>query len=192
MNQPRFFRLSEITKRLQEILEEKRVIGKLLWVRAEISSGRERGGSFYCDLVETAANGKIIARMQCTIWARDLISIRKKLRDSGIDLRLENGTEVGFQCSVQYSSQYGLSLKVVDADPSFALGELELKKREILERLSKEGLLEPNKKIFVPMLPKRIGLIASKGSAAFNDFITTLKSTTFGFTVYIADSVVQG
>lgn len=51
--------------------------------------------------------------------------------------------ELGFECSLQYSPQYGLSLKVVDADPAFALGELELKKREILDRLKKEGLLEP-------------------------------------------------
>ena len=190
MNQHKYLRLSVITNRLQQILQP--AIGKLFWVKAEISSGRERGGSFYCDLVETDANGKVVAKMRCNIWARDLSNIRKKFKDSGIDLTLDNGTEVGFQCSVQYSSQHGLSLKVVDADPAFALGELELRKREILERLLREGLLEPNKKVFVPMLPNQIGLIASKGSAAFNDFIATLTSSTFGFRVFLADSVVQG
>jgi exodeoxyribonuclease VII large subunit len=190
MNERTFFNLSAITNRIQEILQP--YIGKLFWVKAEISSGRERGGSFYCDLFETSESGEIIAQMRCTIWSRDLVNIRKKFRDYDLDLILDDGTVVGLQCSIQYSPRYGLSLKVFDADPTFALGELELKKKEILDRLKKEGLLEPNKKLFVPTLPVRIGLITSKNSAAANDFIKTLRQSAFGFRVYLADSVVQG
>ncbi len=190
MNQTKFYNLSTITKRIQEILQPH--IGPLFWVKAEISSGRERGGSFYCDLVETDETGKIVAKMNCSIWSNDLSRIRKQFKGHDLDLQLDNGTVVGFQCSLQYSPQYGLSLKVVDADPAFALGELELKKREILERLKKEGLFEPNKQLFVPMLPQKIGLITSKGSAAYNDFLKTLTSSIFGFKIYIADATVQG
>ncbi len=43
-------------------------MGKHFWVKAEIASGRERGGSFYCDLVETDGNGKIIAQKNNT-WS---------------------------------------------------------------------------------------------------------------------------
>ena len=190
MNERTFFNLSAITNRIQEILQP--YIGKLFWVKAEISSGRERGGSFYCDLVETSESGEIIAQMRCTIWSRDLSNIRKKFKGYDLDLILDDGTVVGLQCSIQYSPRYGLSLKVFDADPTFALGELELKKKEILDRLKKEGLLEPNKKLFVPTLPIRIGLITSNNSAAANDFIKTLRQSTFGFRVYLADSIVQG
>jgi uncharacterized protein YheU (UPF0270 family) len=66
----KFFNLSDITPRIQEILQPH--IGKQFWVKAEISSGRERGGSFYCDLVESDETGKIKAQMRCTIWNRDL------------------------------------------------------------------------------------------------------------------------
>ena len=190
MNQRTFFNLSAITCRIQEILQP--YIGKTFWVRAEISSGRERGGSFYCDLVETNDSGEIVAQMQCTIWSRDLAGIRKKFKDHDLDLILDNGTVVGLQCSIQYSPRYGLSLKATDADPTFALGELELKKKEILERLKKEGLLEPNKKLFVPTLPIKIGLITSHNSAAANDFINTLRQSGFGFRIYLADAIVQG
>ena len=190
MHERTFFNLSAITKRIQVILQPH--IGKQFWVKAEISSGRERGGSFYCDLVETDETGKIVAKMNCSIWSSDLSRIRKQFKGHDLDLQLDNGTVVGFQCSLQYSPQYGLSLKVVDADPAFALGELELKKREILDRLKKEGLLEPNKQFFVPMLPQKIGLITSKGSAAYNDFLKTLTSSIFGFKIYIADAMVQG
>ena len=130
--------------------------------------------------------------MRCTIWSRDLSKIKKKFKDTDLDLILDDGTVVGFQCSIQYSPRYGLSLKVNDADPAFALGELELKKKEILDRLKKEGLLEPNKNLYVPILPIKIGLITSKGSAAYNDFINTLEQSNFGFRIYLADSMVQG
>jgi exonuclease VII large subunit len=72
------------------------------------------------------------------------------------------------------------------------LGELELKKKEILDRLTKENLLEPNKKLFVPMLPQTIGLITSKGSAACNDILKTFSSSGFGFKILLADATVQG
>jgi exodeoxyribonuclease VII large subunit len=73
-NNNRFFTLSDITNRVQAILHP--YIGKLFWVKAEISSGKERGGSFYCDLVEADGNGKIIAQIRCTIWSRDLAAIK--------------------------------------------------------------------------------------------------------------------
>ena len=186
----RFFSLSHVTARVQEVLQPS--MGKVFWLKAEISSGRERGGTFYCDLVETDGSGTILARMSCTIWNRRLAAIRDKFREAKLKFNLEDGTEAGLQCSIQYSPRYGLSLNVVDADPSFALGELELKRREILLRLEKDGLFELNKRLSAPLLPKRIGIITSQVSAAFNDFVLTLTRSTFGFRLLVADSVMQG
>ena len=186
----RFYSLSAITNRIQEILQPH--IGKLFWVKAEVSSGRERGGSFYCDLVESDESGKIVAQMRCTIWNRDLSNIKSQFKEHDLDLILDDGTAVGFQCSLQFHPQFGLSLKAVGADPAFALGELELKKKEILDRLTKEGLLEPNKRLVVPLLPQRIGLITSKGSAACNDILKTFSSSGIGFKIFLADATMQG
>jgi exodeoxyribonuclease VII large subunit len=130
--------------------------------------------------------------MSCTIWRRDLTAIKRKFQDAGLDFKLDNGTQVGLQCTVQFSPQYGLSLKVSDADPAFALGELELKRREILLRLEKEGLFEPNKVLEVPLLPQRIGFVTSRGSAAYNDFVQTLTRSPYGFTLLMADATMQG
>lgn len=190
LQERRFFPLSVVTKRISELLQP--AIGKQFWVKAEVSSGRERGGAFYCDLVETDAQGKISAKLACTIWQSELQRIRALFKSRDMDLVLDNGTVVGFLCSLQYNPQYGLSLRVVDADPAFALGEMELKKREIIERLCKEGLFERNKERAVPLLPLRIGLITSAGSAAYNDFIQTLSVSRFGFKIWVADAMVQG
>lgn len=186
----RFFPLSAITKRINELLEP--AISKQFWVKAEISSGRERGGAFYCDLVETGIGDKVVAKVSCTIWQRELAAIRDVFKSRNLNFVLSNGMVVGFLCSLQFSPQYGLSLRVIDADPSIVLGEMELKKREIIERLQKEGVFETNKGIYVPSLPSKIGLITSSGSAAYKDFIETLMVSGFGFKVYLADAMMQG
>jgi exodeoxyribonuclease VII large subunit len=190
MQDPKFFSLSAVTHRIQQILQP--AIGKCFWVKAEIASGRERGGSFYCDLVETNGQGQIIAQMRCTIWSRDLASIRQKFADCNLSLTLDNGSLVGFQCALQYNPKFGLSLCVTDADPTVALGALEIKKQQILEQLEKEGLFALNKAVALPALPHRIGLVTSAGSAAYNDFVKTLALSGYGFIILLADAVVQG
>ena len=99
---------------------------------------------------------------------------------------------MGLQCSLQYSPKYGLSLNATDADPAFALGAFEIKKKQILDRLDKEGLFKPNKALAVPALPLQIGLVTSADSAAHNDFIKTLALSGFGFKIHPADAMVQG
>ena len=93
MNQRTFFTLSAITKRIQEILQP--AIGKLFWVKAEISADRKRGGFFLGDLVESNEHGEIIAQMRCTLWCRDLSAIRKKFNSCNLNRVLEDGTAVG-------------------------------------------------------------------------------------------------
>ena len=186
----RFFPLSAITTRISELLQP--AITKQFWVKAEIASGRERSGSFFCDLIETDAGGKIIAKVAGTIWPQDLAAIRRVFKARNLELLLADGTVVGFCCSLQFSPQYGISLRVIDADPAVTMGEMELKKRAIIERLQQEGLFTPNKERFVPLLPLKIGLITSAGSAAYNDFIKTLRDSGFGFKIYLADAMMQG
>lgn len=62
----------------------------------------QRGGSFYCDLVESEDSGKIRAQMHCTIWDRDLKRIRKQLKDHVLDLIPDGATAVDFQCAIDH------------------------------------------------------------------------------------------
>jgi len=189
-NTPKIFPLSAITDRIQQILAPVSV--KTFWVKAEISTGRLAGGSFFCDLIEANDAGKLIAKMRCNIWFQDLTRIQNKFRDQGVDLQLDNGTSAIFCCQLQFSPQYGISLKVIDADPSFVLGELEKRRQEILEGLKRDGLLDINKQLPAPSVPLKIGLVTSGGSAAFSDFRQTLSRRGYNFKIFLADSVVQG
>ncbi len=185
-----FFELSAVTRRIQELLEP--AFQKTFWVQAELSSGRRRGGAFYCELVETNAKGEVAAQLRCMIWARDLSRIRKSFQEAGLELQLEDGNRIGIQCRLQFHPRFGMSLQGIDMDPAFALGELELRKRQIIERLRAEDLLSRNAEVDVPLLPNRIGLITSRDSAAYKDFVQTLHASAFGFQIFIADASVQG
>ena len=187
---PNFFSLSRVIQRVDELL--KPAMEKTFWVKAEISSSRSKGGHFYCDLVEINEKGQLNTQVRCTIWARELNAIKQKFKSEGMELDLEDGINVGILCRLQFHPIYGLSFRGLDMDPAFALGELELKKREIIERLQKRSLLELNKDTFLPLLPQKIGLITGQSTAAYEDFINTLSSSGFGFKISFAASTMQG
>ncbi|MHB8058463.1 MAG: exodeoxyribonuclease VII large subunit [Desulfuromonadaceae bacterium] len=85
----RFFPLSSVTNRISELLQP--AITKKFWVKAEVMSGSERGVAFYCDLIETCANGNIAAKISCTIWTQELNSIRNLFKSKGIEPVLSLG-----------------------------------------------------------------------------------------------------
>ena len=190
VNKPKVFSLSAVTRRIEQIMAP--VTSKVFWVKAEISSGSEKGGAFYCDLVEVDGEGNVIAKLRCSIWRHDLTRIKNKFKEQNVELELKNGTSAVFACNATYHAVYGFSLKVVDADPSFLLGELEMKRLAIIEGLKQDQLLDLNKDIIVPDIPMKIGLITSVGSAAYNDFVQTLTNSGFGFQIHVADAKVQG
>lgn len=185
-----FFSLSRIVGRLEELLRP--AMEKTFWLKAEISSGRLKGQNFYCDLVETEESGRVKAQFRCTIWGSELSKIRENFKDQGLDLQLEDGTAVGILCRVQFHPVYGLALRGLDIDPSLALGEMELKKRAIMDRMKSEGLDKLNAGKKLSLLPQRIGLITSDGSAAYYDFMQTITASGYGFVVEVADSTMQG
>lgn len=186
-----FHPLSRVMGRLHATLAP--ALDRAFWIRAEIGSASERAGAFYGELIETDARGTVIAKIRCTIWAADLQRIRARWSRAGMELELRQGTVVGLQCAVQFHATYGLSVRALDIDPSFAIGELELRRQRILANLTRDGVLGLNAARPLQLLPNRILLITSRAGAAFHDFTQALQAhPRFGFRVYLADCVVQG
>ena len=183
------FSLSDITARLGDIFgphEQKK-----FWVQAEVAGATVRGGNLYATLVEFAGQ-KQVARLECVIWNKDLLRIQTLFRKADLHFELVQGMKACLQCHLSFHAVYGLKLVAVDADPRVVIGELELRKRDIIERLQKDGADKANKKRNVPALPLRLGIITSRDSAAFNDVVKTLRDSGYGFTVLLADALMQG
>jgi len=188
----RRYRLSEITTLIKESLLE--LSKNEFWVQGQLIADRGalRSGHYYGELVDVDEVGNQIAKIRITIWKQNYIQLNEKLREAGMPDALQSNSEVCVLCSVRYHDIYGLSLNVYDIDPSFGESHIIRNRRQIIEKLSRENILKKNTEAYLPLAPMRLGLITSKESAAYNDFIKTLFDSGFSFQVILADCPMQG
>ncbi len=160
-------------------LIDAQLANKLFWLKAEISNISSKSGHYYLDLVENR-DGKIIAQCRASIWSYSVSDIKNKL-GSDFDNILKKGAEVLVYAEVRFSEVYGLQLVISDVDKSFALGELEKRKRETFERLRAEGLLELNKLHQLPVVLQRLAIIGSPNTSGHTDLLKQLMGNDFGY-----------
>jgi exodeoxyribonuclease VII large subunit len=104
---------------------------------------------------------------------------------------LEDGMLLKVRGQPRLHQLYGFSVNVMSIQPA---GEGTIKRAAELLRvkLMAEGLFEESRKRGLPYPPTRIGLVASKQSAAYADFIKILDARWQGVTVELVDVQVQG
>jgi exodeoxyribonuclease VII large subunit len=104
---------------------------------------------------------------------------------------LEDGMLVQVSGNPRLHPLYGFSVTVQSLRP---VGEGSIKKAaELLQiKLQAEGLFDPSRKRLLPYPPTRIGLVASKESAAYVDFIKVLEARWSGIDITLIDVQVQG
>jgi exodeoxyribonuclease VII large subunit len=96
--------------------------------------------------------------------------------------------------SPEYHEVYGLSLNVLDIEPTYTVGEIVVRKQKILEKLKNEGVINMNKELDMSYIPHRIAIISSKTAAGYEDFVDQLTSNSHNFRFYIKlfPAVMQG
>ncbi|HMK60417.1 MAG TPA: exodeoxyribonuclease VII large subunit [Dissulfurispiraceae bacterium] len=152
----------------------------LYWVMAEIAESKcNQKGHCYLDLIEKEGN-KTIAQTRATIWAYDYRILSRKF-ELATKSQIRPGIKVLLLTAVSYHEVYGLSLNVKDIDPAYTIGEMALRKREIVERLQKEGILDRNKELPLPIVPQNIAVISSPTAAGYGDFVNQLDGNLYGF-----------
>ena len=98
------------------------------------------------------------------------------------------------QVTVSFHELYGYSLTVQDIDPTYTLGDMARRRREILRQLEEEGVLTLNKELDIPRLPQRIAVISSPTAAGYGDFCHQLENNSRGFYFYteLFPALMQG
>lgn len=164
-----------------------------LWVTAELSDVSVRGGHCYFELLQKDDRGMPVARTRATIWAGNYHRIVPKF-ERATSQRFASGIKVMLQVTVGMHPVYGLSVNVSDIDPSFTLGDLELRRREILARLQAEGVLENNRTLPWPDIPTRIAIISAPKAAGYGDFVNQLFSNPshIKFEARLFPAIMQG
>jgi len=165
------------------------------WVRAELSEVREAyNGHCYIELVQKAERGNaLVAKARGTIWA-SIYNMLRPYFENATGQHFAAGINVLMQVTVDYHEQYGLSLTVHDIDPTYTLGDMARRRREILQQLEAEGVLTLNKELHMPLLPQRIAVISAAGAAGYGDFFDQLMNNPYGFAFYprLFPAVMQG
>lgn len=168
--------------------------GERYWVSAEIIGLKVSRGHCYLQLAEKDNNGSTPkAEFRGIIWSYQYERISQRFfRSTGSPLREQ--IQVLIQVEVQYHERYGLSLLVQDIDPAYTLGQLEMERRQTIEKLRKAGLYERNKQIPLPASLQRIAVISAEDSKGYEDFINRLQTNTGGYTyqVTLYASLLQG
>lgn len=164
-----------------------------VWVTAELSDVRVAGGHCYMELIEKNAQGQTVAKIRANIWRNSAALIFRKFYDA-TGRQFASGLKVMLRGSATHHPLYGLSFNVLDVDPSYTLGDMERLRREILERLSREGIAGYNRSLPFPAAPQRIAVISAEGAAGYGDFINQLSHNAEGFVFYpcLFSAVMQG
>ena len=164
------------------------------WVIAELSDVSERGGHCYMELVEKDDRGVTIARLRGTIWANNFAYKIKPKFEQITGQKFKSGLKVMLFGSASFHEQYGLSYNITDVDPSFTIGDMERIRREIIETLTREGVVNCNRMLQMPRVPQRIAIISAKGAAGYGDFMNQLQSNPVGFKFYthLFEATMQG
>lgn len=139
------------------------------WVSAEISELRHSRGHMYLTLAEHDDSGKLIARARANIWASTVGYINDKLAKT-LGAELTADIKVLIKARAEYHPQYGFSLVIDDIDPSYTLGDMAKKLQEIIDKLTKDKLINNNKQLTRPEDFTRVAVISPKNAAGLGDF----------------------
>lgn len=158
----------------------------VVWVRAEISELHEnRNGHCYLELIEKSPeNDTVVAKQKATIW-KNTYNLLKPYFEESTGMALAVGMKVLLAVEPSFHSVYGLSLEVSDIDPAFTIGDMAMRRAEIIRRLTDEGVVDMNKELEMPIVPQRIAVISSATAAGFGDFCDQLQGNRFGYHFYV-------
>ncbi len=185
--------LYELNRRVKEVINKS--FTHPIKVVAEISELNEnRNGHCYIMLVEKSEDDdRIKAQARATIWSYTYRML-KPFFETTTGRKLSVGLKVLLTVEVVFHELYGYSLNIKDIDPSYTLGDIERRRREIINRLKAEGIIDMNKELEFPVHPKNIAIISSSTAAGYGDFISQLENNSFGFkfSYKLFSAIMQG
>lgn len=184
------YTLSELCQAIEQVLQFE--LGDTYWVRAEIASLTERGHC-YMELVEKAKNNTVAAKLRATCW-QQVYHLLSAYFATETGQTLSVGMQVLLQVEVSFHAVYGLSLNVVGIDPTFTLGDLARQRQLTIQRLQEDGVMDLQRALTIPSLPRRIAVISAADAAGYGDFCHQLLSNSSGFLfrTQLFPAVMQG
>lgn len=140
-----------------------------VWTMVEVVDARLRNGHVYLEVSERTSSGEVAAKASAVIWANVANRILPEF-ERATGAKVGPGIKLLLRMRPVLKPQYGFSLEVDAMDPEFTLGDLEAKKREIRQRLQRDGLYDANKKLPAPWDFNAVLVVAPEAAAGLGDF----------------------
>jgi exodeoxyribonuclease VII large subunit len=192
INDKTVFSLLEVTKSIQNTLSDR--YKSAFWVKAEMNKLNfyKYSGHCYPELVEKK-DGQVIALLKAYMWKDDYRRINDQFLNT-LHEPLKDGIKILFLAKITFDPAHGLSLWIMDIDPSYTLGDLERERQETVTQLRNEKIFDKNKTIRLPLLPQRIAVISVETSKGYADFHEIIEKNTWGykFFLHLFPSLLQG
>ena len=172
--------LLDLQERIKRGIES--AVPPVVWVTAEIGElNSHYSGHCYLDLIDYKQGSRgVVAKARGVIWASTFRAL-KPYFETTAGVALAKGLNVLVKVQVSFSPVYGLALNILDIDPSYTVGELELRRRQTIARLKEEGCMDMNSQLQLPALPRRIAVVSSHTAAGYRDFMKQLQGNEGGF-----------
>lgn len=164
------------------------------WVEAELSEIREVRGHCYMELIQKDPHTNTpVARASANCWASTWMLVRSCF-ERATGQRLSPGMKVLMQVHARFHENYGFSWIVTDIDPTYTLGDMARKRREIVRVLKEEGVFDLNKELVLSPFAQRIAVVSSASAAGYGDFCHQLQTNEYGYVFYpvLFSAVMQG
>ena len=166
-----------------------------IWIQAEISECKEHySGHAYLELIQKRnASDAICAKARATIWANVWTNL-KPFFENQTGTSLQAGQKVLIEVSVEFHELYGYNLIIRNIDPAYTIGDLALRRNEVIRQLTVDGVIDLNKELPWPILPQRLAIVSSPTAAGYEDFMDQLHHNDYGFVFYTAffQAIMQG
>ncbi len=126
--------------------------------------------------------GKPIAKLDAVIFATQLRQIRAALTGVGMKLAPElRAVFMGYLDVYKAGGKMQFIVTAVDVERTRTMAD---ESKDLVRRkLKAEGIFDRNRQLKTPIVPLRIALITSRGSAAESDFMTRLNLREYNFSV---------
>ncbi len=173
----RALKVSELNKYIKKIFTNDPLLYNIS-VEGEISNFKHHySGHMYFTLKDENS------RLKCVMF---------KNQNINLNMKLEDGMKViasGYISVYEKGGTYQLYVKKIKTK---GLGELYVQYEKLKKKLEAEGFFKKERKLKIPYLPKKVGVVTSATGAAIKDIITVIKRRMPNTDIYIYPVLVQG
>lgn len=188
---PDSYSVADLRNRIDRLIREG--IRGNIWVRGVIASDvKNYNWASYLDLKDEDEQRNIFFRVE--VKKQYLEKINRKLKDSGIAQCLEKDLPVFCNVDVYLPLRnvIDVRLNLLDILPEYTQSKIRNQREITLDTLKAEGILENQKKLILPAVISRIGLITSEQGTSIRDIKAGLYPFAGKYSFYFVDSRMEG